>query len=227
MTIAPTGLITSWQTREQSSAARSSGARETVVKRLILWFNADGGQTGHAAMRKSSIRCVSNSPVASAATERSPPRSCERRALMAPPRRSPGGSQTGATTMRPGTPLEPASAAPEAVRPRARHARRDRPLSRRGRARRRAGGDGGIRARLRRSRRRRTAARSRLADQRAEAIVCDYLARAGPPAADRRRGIDRGGRADRRRRDVSCLSIRSTGRGNSSPATASSRSMWR
>ena len=37
LTIAPTGLMTSWQTREHSSAARSSGARETIVKRRILW----------------------------------------------------------------------------------------------------------------------------------------------------------------------------------------------
>jgi hypothetical protein len=34
--IAPTGLITSWHTREQSSAARSSGVSEAMVKRLIL-----------------------------------------------------------------------------------------------------------------------------------------------------------------------------------------------
>ena len=34
--IAPTGLITSWHTREQSRAARSSGVSEAIIKRSIL-----------------------------------------------------------------------------------------------------------------------------------------------------------------------------------------------
>ena len=37
LTIAPTGLITSWHTLEHKSAAKSSGAIVTVVKRPILW----------------------------------------------------------------------------------------------------------------------------------------------------------------------------------------------
>ena len=37
LTIAPTGPITSWQTREQSRAARSIGARATIVMGLFLW----------------------------------------------------------------------------------------------------------------------------------------------------------------------------------------------
>ena len=39
LTIAPTGEITSWQTREHSSAARSIGARATIVIGIFLWLS--------------------------------------------------------------------------------------------------------------------------------------------------------------------------------------------
>ena len=39
LTIAPTGLITSWHTREQSSAARSSGVSEAIIKLVDPGFD--------------------------------------------------------------------------------------------------------------------------------------------------------------------------------------------
>ncbi len=96
-----------------------------------------------------------------------------------------------------------------------------------GRAGGRAGGDGSLRARRRRLAPRRTAARSRSPTTRGgdhlrppRRACCLDPCRSSP--RKRRRG-----RRGRDRRTVSSSSIRSTERGNSSPATANSRSMSR
>ena len=65
------------------------------------------------------------------------------------------------------------------------------------------------------------------ADHRAEAIICDHLARMAPSHADLRRRVDRGRSADQRCRAIPAWWIRSTGRGNSWRETANSRSTWR
>ena len=56
---APTGLITSWHTREQRRAARSSGVSEAIIEGLILvWYRGLGGDgTGFA--RTEVIRSLS------------------------------------------------------------------------------------------------------------------------------------------------------------------------
>ena len=66
-----------------------------------------------------------------------------------------------------------------------------------------------------------------LADERAEAIICDRLARLLPDDARCRGGGDRSGTARRDRPTVSCSSTRSTGPRNSLRETASSPSTSR
>ena len=66
-----------------------------------------------------------------------------------------------------------------------------------------------------------------LADQRAEAIVCGPSCARDRPAADRRGGDRQPAENGSPSPNGSCLSTRSTERENSSPATASSRSMSR
>ena len=58
LTIAPTGLMTSWQTREHKSAARSSGA---IVKRLILW-SMPVAAAADAAVRTGLADGIADSP---------------------------------------------------------------------------------------------------------------------------------------------------------------------
>src|ERR1700688_4867071 len=59
LTIAPTGLITSWHTREQRRAARSSGVSEAIIEGLILvWYRGLGGD-GTEFARTEVIRSLS------------------------------------------------------------------------------------------------------------------------------------------------------------------------
>src|ERR1700735_4016737 len=55
LTMAPTGLITSWQTREQRRAARASGVSEAIIK-FLSWFGIGAWaetEPGLAALKRS------------------------------------------------------------------------------------------------------------------------------------------------------------------------------